>query len=144
MKEIDGYGIGGVDYGKISKAFNNSSRFKNDDTYEGYFTEILKALESVKTEIVTASAATATTLGRGKVGTNLGYDHPTDVIWVISIVSALRTLAMLQSKANDKRRRPENREAHKRLVEEYVRLLRELISKKEEYASLYPYEELEE
>ncbi|MGD0396496.1 MAG: hypothetical protein ABSB26_06260 [Nitrososphaerales archaeon] len=138
MKEIQNCQIKGIDYGKIAKAFNDNSKFKNKDTWGNYFTEIIKAMESIRNDVLTASQATSTNLGRGKVA---GYDLPTDIIWAMSAIMIMRTLGILESKARDKKRASENREAHKNSAEEYIKMLQELIDKRGEYSALFPYEE---
>lgn len=138
MKEIEGYQIDGIDYGKIAKAFNGNAHFKERDTWENYFDEIITSLRTLRADIVAASQATATNLGRGKL---VGGDVPTDIVWAMSIVLVMRTLAMLQSKAKDSIRDDSNRKVHGLFVERYVGLLQELARDKEEFAAIYPYNE---
>lgn len=137
MEELRSYIIGDIDYGQLCKAFEAAQHLNVQDGWDGYLSSILNALSKIKLEIINASKQTAQQLNRGQG--SLGTDHPTDIIWVMSIILALRTIGMLESKARDSRRLQENRDAHRLLVDHYLNLIRQLTEKRNEYVDLFPY-----
>ena len=139
MKEIKSYELEDIDYGHLCREFSNATKLKDRDSWDGYVSSILSGLNAVKAEIINAYQQTCQKLNRGSGP--LGFDHPTDVMWVISIILAMRTIGILKSKASDARRRRENRAAHRLLVDHYLNILQQLSGKKEEYAALFPYQE---
>lgn len=137
MEELKNHIIGNIDYGQLCKAFEAAQHLRGTDTWDSYLSSIVNALSEIKLEIISASIQTAQQQNRGQG--SLGTDPPTDIIWVISIILALRTIGMLESKARDSRRPQENRDAHALLVGHYLNLIKELTEKRNEYVALFPY-----
>jgi len=138
MKEIKNYEIDGIDYGCLCREFNNRAKFQEDE-WSGYFTSVLNVLTEMEQQIISTSKKVSHNLKRGHG--DLGFDHPTDIIWVMSIIFTMRTIAILESKARDKIRNNENREAHRLLINRYLKIIQNLSENRNEFAALFPYHE---
>lgn len=137
MEELKSYIIGNIDYGQLCKAFEAAQHLKVPNNWDGYLSSIVNALIEIKLQIINASKQTAQQLNRGQG--SLGPDPPTDIMWVISIILALRTIGILESKARDSTRLQENRDAHRLLVDDYLNLIKQLTEKRNDYVALFPH-----
>ena len=136
MNWINSFKVDDIDYGLLCKELESKAEFK-DATWEGHVSSVLKGMSEIQEGLVDASKKLSEILGRDS--DNLGDDGPTDVIWTISIILVTRTIGMLSSKSRDFSRTGENREAHKRLLKRYIRILCQLSEKEDEIVALFPY-----
>lgn len=132
METVKSYKIIGIDYGKLSRLIEERAHFSPTGTWETYVSAIIGALEESKNELVNSSIDTCLYLKRGFPP--LGYDHPTDIIWSMSILFLFRTLAMLEAKSRDKNRSVSNRKAHLEILETYIDIILNLCKNKEKFA----------
>jgi hypothetical protein len=90
-----------IDLGSIAKQIDSKAGFWNTN-WEGHIDATLKGIRELKSDIVDALQRLQPEIGRGDNA--LGQDGPTDVVWTISLLFAIRTIGMLGSKSNDNRR----------------------------------------
>ncbi len=132
METVRSYDINGIDYGHLSRLVEDRAKYPQRGNWDDYLTSLLCSLNESKSEIIQSSIGTCRYLNRGSP--TLGYDHPTDIIWSLSILFVFRTLAMLESKFRHTMRCKINREAHQKIQNTYIDLLKCLIENKEKLA----------
>jgi len=64
--------------------------------------------------------------------TRIGSDQPTDIIWVLSIILAMRAIALILLKSRNNSRQEINRTELADLLDKYLGLLHELENRKED------------
>jgi hypothetical protein len=119
-----------MDYGKLCREFEEGQHLKETDSWEGHFLSIVGALIQTRRGLIEVSKKTCTK----------GGDAPTDTMSVISIMLALRTLGILESKSRLKARSTGNNLVFRSLADSYINSLKQLIEKRNEYVALFPYE----
>jgi hypothetical protein len=125
-----------IDLGSIAKQIDSKAGFWSTN-WEGHIDATLKGIRELKSDIVDALQRLQPEIGRGDNA--LGQDGPTDVIWIISLLFAIRTIGMLGSKSNDNRRSEENRKKHAKLLETYFEDIHTIIRQKENCVALFPH-----
>ncbi len=132
METVRSYKINEIDYGQLSRLIEDRAKYRELDSWEGHFTSIVRSLDKSQKELVESAIEISKNLNRESPV--LGEDGPTDINWLLSILFVFRTISMLESKSRDPNRSPENQNAHKGILENYLSLINHLCENKEKLA----------
>lgn len=130
MKMIKSYIIDGIDYRKLWREMEDKAKFQKV-TWEDHYCHVLMGICKMREEIVEASMNLSE--ARKKDKPPLGYDPPTDIMWVLSIIFVLRTIEMLNLKSTNKKESTEDRQAHTNLLKKYVSILNKIIKDRDQF-----------
>ena len=128
--------IDDLDYGTLLKKLEGKALFLNGQSWEEMFDSMLKALESMRRELIEASKSIEK---KRENNVELGKDSPTDLYWALSVLFVLRIIGMLYSKSTDNNRTSNNQLAHKQLLDRYVSGLQEISNRKKDLIVLFPH-----
>lgn len=128
--------IDDVDYGTLLKKLEGTALFLSGQSWEEMFDSVLKALESMGSELIEASKSIEK---KRENNVELGKDSPTDLYWALSVLFVLRTIGMLYSKSTNSSRSSNNQLAHEQFLKRYISVLLEISKRKEDLLVLFPH-----